>query len=67
MKFIIIEDLDDGKFLHIDLRFKISWVDSKHDATPLEYTWESATDLERMGLCKDHYIWHSCDAHGNFI
>jgi len=65
--YILIEDLSTHKYLNLDMRWRISWVKDKHDATPIEnnefyYNW-----LEKKGLCKYDYLWHLCDKNGGFI
>lgn len=64
---IIVEDVDNNKFLHIDLELNFSWVDSKHDATPLDYNEDNIGLLFNNDVQGSGYVWHGCDDRGNFL
>ena len=65
--YILVQDLDTDKYLHLDIRWKVSWVKDKRDATPLENNQFYFDWLVKKGLTTYSYLWHRCDKNGYFI
>lgn len=67
MLYMIIEDVTNHKYLHLDIRWRISWVKDRRDATPLENNQFYFDWLVKKGLTTYDYLWHRCDKDGYFI
>ena len=65
--YTIIEDIENGKYLHLDIRWRISWVKDKKNATPLENNEFYSDWINKKGLTDFNYIFHRSDKNGNFI